>query len=146
MAYDASLRPDLIVRLRSVDRDRIGMNSRTPGKKVLVVDDEALIRMSTSDMLEELGWASLEASNADEAFAALERDPGIALMVADLQLPGTSGEELVRRARELHAELKVIVATGHAHGRFASRPEFAGVTFLGKPFDLEALRRAVEAT
>jgi DNA-binding NtrC family response regulator len=121
------------------------MNSTTPNKKVLVVDDEALIRMSMSDMFEELGWASLEAGNADEAFALLERDPGIALMVADLQLPGMSGEELVRRTRKLHPELKVIVATGHAPERYASRPEFAGVAFLGKPFDLEALRRAVEA-
>ena len=121
------------------------MNSRTSNKKVLVVDDEALIRMSTSDMLEELGWTSVEAANADEAFVLLERDPEIALMVADLQLPGMSGEELVSCARKLHPELKVIVATGHAAELYASSSEFAGVTFLGKPFDLEALRRAVEA-
>ena len=121
------------------------MNSRLADKKVLVVDDEALIRMTTSDMLEDLGWVSFEASSAEQAFAVLESDPGIALMVADLQLPGTSGEELVRRARELHAGLKVIVATGHSAERYASRPAFKGVTFLGKPFDLEALRRAVEA-
>ena len=112
--------------------------------RVLVVDDEALIRMSTSDMLEEIGFSSLEAGNADDAFALLGGHPDIGIMIADLQLPGTSGEELVCRARELHPELKIIVATGHAPEPFARRAEFAGVSFLAKPFDIAELRSALE--
>ena len=113
--------------------------------RVLVVDDEALIRMNTSDMLDEIGFSSLEAGSADDAFALLGEHPEIGIMIADLQMPGTSGEELVRRARKLHPELKIIVATGHAPEPFAGRAEFAGVSFLAKPFAIAELRSALKA-
>lgn len=113
-------------------------------RKVLVVDDEALIRMNTSDMLDELGFVVLEASNADEAFTLLARHPDIGLMITDLELPGMGGEELVRTTLALHPQVRVIVATGHAIDRFAGDAAFAGVAFLAKPFDAADLRRALE--
>lgn len=118
-----------------------------PGAKVkaLVVEDEALIRMTTSDMLWELGFESLEAANASDALAVLLHHPDIGVLITDLELPGMSGGDLVRRARELHPNLKIIVASGHASEQIAARPELEGVALLDKPFDSAGLRRAVEA-
>ena len=111
--------------------------------RVLVVDDDALIRMNTCDMLDELEFASIEAGTGEEALTILGAHP-VVVMIADLELPGMSGEKLVQRVRALHPELRIIVATGHSADRFADSSAFAGITFLAKPFDLPELRRAIE--
>jgi CheY-like chemotaxis protein len=113
-----------------------------PKAKALVVDDEALIRMSVCDMLQEIGFEAAEAGNGRDGLAVLAQDPAIGLLVADMGLPGMSGEELVRQARALRPQLRVVIATGRSASESAG---FSGVSFLGKPFDLAGLRHAIEA-
>ena len=111
-------------------------------EKALVVEDEALIRMSVCDMLAEMGLETIDTGNAHEGLTLLAEDPSIDVLIADLGLPDLSGEELVRRARGLRPELKIIISTGHSGAR--TQPVFAGVAFLAKPYDIAGLRRAVE--
>ena len=113
--------------------------------KALVVEDEALIRLNLCDMLEELGLVAAQAANGSEGLALLERDPGIGVLIADLGLHGMSGEELVRRARALRPQLRIIVATGRSAADQSKLTTETGATFLGKPFDLADLRHAVGA-
>ena len=112
--------------------------------KVLVVEDIALIRMTTVEMVEEIGFAVAEAGTGPEALSLLENDPGIGVLLTDLGLPGMSGREVVEKALQLKPDLKVIVVSGYASeqdsGKFAGR--FA---HLMKPFDIEQLRRVLEA-
>ena len=68
-------------------------------KKALVVDDEALVRMATVEMVAECGLASDEAGDGPEALSRLADDPEIDVLVTDLGLPGMSGAELIRQAR-----------------------------------------------
>ena len=110
--------------------------------KALVVEDEALIRLNLCDMLGEMGHEAAQASNGKDGLALLEQDSGIGLLIADLGLHGMNGEELVRRARALRPELKIVVATGRSAN--AQLTAETGARFLGKPFDLADLRRAVE--
>ncbi|HEY2445539.1 MAG TPA: response regulator [Rhizomicrobium sp.] len=112
-------------------------------RKALVVEDEALIRMSVCDMLAEIGVESIETANGLDGLTMLADDPSINLLIADLGLPDVSGEDFVRQARDLRPRLKIIVSTGHSTMR--ALPAFAGVSFLAKPFDLSGLRRVVEA-
>lgn len=112
--------------------------------KALVVEDEALIRLNLCDMLGEMGFEAAQASNGNDGFALIEQDSGIGLLVADLGLHGMSGEELVRRARALRPQLKIVVATGRSAAANAQLTAETGARFLGKPFDFAALRRAVE--
>lgn len=60
-----------------------------PAAKILIVEDEPLIRMDLADMLEELGYSVLEAANADEAIAILESEPAVTAVVTDVDMPGT---------------------------------------------------------
>jgi DNA-binding response OmpR family regulator len=113
--------------------------------KALVVEDEALIRLSLCDMLEEIGHEAVQASNGQDGLALLEQDSAIDLLISDLGLHGMSGEVLVRRARALRPQLKIIVATGRSAATNAQLTAETGARFLGKPFDLADLRRAVEA-
>lgn len=79
--------------------------------KILLVEDDALIRMATCDMLIELGHTVIEAGTGEEALELLKREPAD-ILITDLGLPGMSGEELAREVRRDYPQMFVIFATG----------------------------------
>lgn len=111
--------------------------------KVLVVEDVALIRMTTVDMVEQLGFPVCEAADGSEAMALLTQDGEIEILLTDLGLPGMDGRQLMEEALRLKPRLKVIIASG-----YSARPgdaRLAGAaSHLTKPFDLARLKRALE--
>ncbi|HEY5347495.1 MAG TPA: response regulator, partial [Rhizomicrobium sp.] len=114
---------------------------RKPGK-VLVVEDDSLIRMATIDMVEEAGFTTLEAGDGHQALRLLQENGDIAILLTDLGLPGMSGRQLVEEARRLKPGLKVIVASGYTSEGEVPQD---GITHLRKPFDMTQLRRALTA-
>ena len=93
------------------------------GARVLIVEDEFLIRMTLSEVLTDDGYEVVEAADADEALAALAREPALAVLLTDIQLPGTmDGGALAARARETRPDLPVIFMSGrpdpHSAGPF----------------------------
>ena len=113
--------------------------------KLLVVEDVALIRMTTVDMAEQIGFAVVEAGNGEEALARLAEDRDIAILLTDLGLPGMNGHELVEAALRQRPDLKVVIASGYSTPQEEARSFPANVRFLAKPFDIARLRRALEA-
>jgi len=107
--------------------------------KVLVVEDNALIRMTTVDMVQEIGRATAEAGDAPEALAILKSDAEIGVLLTDLGLPGMSGRELVEQALKLKPSLKIVIVSGYTPPESRHDPW----TYLMKPFDIEQLRRAL---
>lgn len=104
-------------------------------RHILVVEDEYLIRFSLVEALADDGFSVLEAEDADEALRLAGEGKGIALMLTDLQLPGTlDGQALAERMRETQPDLPVIFVTG--------RPDRAGDLcrgrdrVIGKPYQL----------
>ena len=83
------------------------------GLTVLLVEDDALIRLNTADMLAEAGAVVLEAGSGAQALA-LVGDGDVDLCVADVGLPDMSGVELARRIREVRPAIPILFATGHA--------------------------------
>ena len=83
--------------------------------KVLVVEDVALIRVTTIDMVEQLGFEAVEAADAHEALSLLQQDDAIAILLTDLGLPGMSGRQLVEEALRLKPSLKVVDRLGLFH-------------------------------
>ncbi len=120
----------------------------TAAGRVLVVEDEMLIRMLAVDMLLDLGHEADEAGSAAEALAMLAKaDAGYALVLLDLGLPDKHGDELVRDIRQTHPTLPLVVASGEDQVSVKSRLEgFAPIRFLGKPYDFEGLRKAISAS
>jgi CheY-like chemotaxis protein len=113
--------------------------------RVLVVEDEVLIRMLAVDMLLDLGREADEAGTAAEALALL-RAPGAdyALVLLDLGLPDKRGDDLVREIRQTHASLPLVVASGEDQSEVTARlKDYAPIGFLGKPFDLDGLEQAI---
>ena len=108
---------------------------------VLFVEDDALIRMNTADMLKDLGHIVVEAGSAEDALVALET-AGVDVLVTDVNLPGMSGPELARRAMELTPGIGIVFATGDRH--VAGIEAFGARTaLLPKPYDMSDLDKAV---
>ena len=111
------------------------------GHVALVVDDEPMILEILAQHCSALGMSVREAGEGAAAFALLEADPGIEVLVTDVRMPGLDGPSLAERALTLRPRLKVIFVTGYTTYRSLTWP------VLRKPFDLDeleaALRRAL---
>ena len=112
-------------------------------KKALIVDDVALVRMTTVDIVGEIGIRAEEAGTGPEALDILRNDGDIDLLVTDLGLPGMSGAELIQRARENRPELAVVVISGYSRDSEPHNGVPADVKFVAKPFTSDQLRRAI---
>jgi CheY-like chemotaxis protein len=101
----------------------------------LLVDDEELVRMSTADMLADLGYAVVEASSAEEAMGEFKRGRAIDILVTDHLMPGMTGTELARHILSERPGLPVLLVSGYAEleGVDASLPR------LTKPFRKDEL-------
>ncbi|WP_052629458.1 response regulator [Pseudoxanthomonas suwonensis] len=105
-------------------------------RTVLLVEDDALIRMCSAEILQLLGHEVLEAGDALEAAAILDRHR-VDLLLTDVELPGASGIELARQVRAAYPGLGLVFATGD-EGRL-DRDQFPGAVVLRKPYDRAAL-------
>lgn len=81
---------------------------------ILVVDDDALIAMSTTAMLEDLGHAAVEASSGEKALKILSSGMQVDLVLTDYAMPGMTGADLALLIRKSHPRLPVLLATGYA--------------------------------
>lgn len=116
-------------------------------KRVLLVEDEALIAALTTDSLDELGFESIEAASAKAALDIAHRQIAeIELAIVDLGLPDRGGDELVNDLRALRPDLPIIVASGYdARAAQNKLQGLEGLVYLGKPYDFNALASAIKS-
>jgi PAS domain S-box-containing protein len=119
---------------------------RGQGETILVVEDDATVRMILYDFLEELGYNVLLASDARPAIPVLQSDRRIDLMLSDVMLPHINGRKLAEIARASRPDLNVLFVTGYAENA-TFRGDFldAGMDMLTKPFALGELGAKVRA-
>jgi CheY-like chemotaxis protein len=104
------------------------------GPTVIVVEDEAIVRMDIAMSLQDKGFMVLEASNADEAIGLLDAHPEIRLMFTDIDMPGSmDGLKLAKAVRDRWPPVKIIIASGHRELRDDLLP-IEG-KFFSKPYD-----------
>jgi CheY-like chemotaxis protein len=110
--------------------------------KVLVVEDDSLVRAMATETLEEAGFAVVEAATGEEAMRHCgERTADV--LFTDIRLPGAvDGWDIAERCREANPKLEVIYATGYSalHSRRVPRS-----TLFHKPYTPEQLVNAVAA-
>ena len=115
------------------------------GETVLVVDDEASVRMLVAEVLQDLGYAAIEAVDGPSGLAVLRSDARIDLMISDVGLPGgMNGRQLADAGRSLRPDLRVLFITGYAESAVMSQPAPGvrpdpGMQVMTKPFTLDAL-------
>ncbi|MBP0494884.1 hybrid sensor histidine kinase/response regulator [Pararoseomonas indoligenes] len=111
------------------------------GETVLVVDDEPTVRMLVTEVLEELGYTAIEATDGNAGLRVLRSDARLDLLVTDVGLPGgMNGRQLADAARELRPELKILFITGYAENAAVGHGLLEpGMHVLTKPFPMDTL-------
>lgn len=112
---------------------------------VLVVDDEALVLMYAVDMLEDAGFAVIEATGAEEALLRLDEHPEISVLFTDINMPGQfDGLELARRVHRRRPDVQLIITSGRAQ---PPRTEMVDDgCFVAKPYRGETVAKLIRAT
>jgi len=141
-ALARKIRASLATRKSPTQADDGDAPAAAPRLKVLLVEDDFLIRLNAADLLQELGHEVAEATSAEEALPLL-RETSFDVLLTDLGLPAMSGAELAARARAENPAIGVVFATGH-NDIPAIPGERPGV-LLQKPYDGAAIARALSA-
>lgn len=104
-----------------------------PKTVVLVVEDEALVRMDIVSHLEDEGFIVLEADNADAAIVILEANRDVAILFTDIDMPGSmDGLKLSAAVRNRWPPVKIVVTSGHRQVEITDMPN--GSVFHAKPY------------
>jgi signal transduction histidine kinase/PAS domain-containing protein len=115
-----------------------------PGETVLVVEDESRVRSFSVEVLRDLGYAVLHASNGPEALALLEQGVRVTLLFTDVVMPGMTGRELADRALAMRPGLRVLYTTGYTRNAVVHNGVLdPGTRLLPKPFGVDELARKV---
>jgi CheY-like chemotaxis protein len=109
------------------------MQAMPASRKILVVEDEVLLRIPVCEVLRDANLTVLEASNADDALDWLRTDADIQLVFTDVRMPGTmDGRALARRIGKEFPHVRVILTSAHA-------PPEAGAPMIVKPYILSTV-------
>ncbi|NCO52815.1 MAG: response regulator [Deltaproteobacteria bacterium] len=116
-------------------------------RRILIVDDEESIRESLKDFLEDFDFQVAAAASAEAALQLLQEQP-IDILVADLRLPGISGDTLIVKAHELYPSMQYVILTGSVGYLFSEKLQAVGILprhIMQKPlFDLMLLVETLE--
>lgn len=120
--------------------------TQPPLPQVLVVDDETDLLCLIKDSLSDTPCELILSTNAEEALLLLRDAKRVALIIADLRLPGQDGLALLEQAREIAPRAGRILMTAHPEGARAIEAVEKGTAqrFVTKPWETRRLRRTVE--
>jgi signal transduction histidine kinase/ActR/RegA family two-component response regulator len=117
------------------------------GELVLVVEDNDAVREATVSRLQSLGYDVLEARTGAEATKLIEIGTPVALVFADIVMPGgMSGYDVAKWVRSRRSDLKVLLTSGYANPPAAANDGIREIKVLGKPYTREHLAQAVRET
>ncbi len=108
-------------------------------KTVLVVEDEAVVRLLTVEVLNDLGYHALEAAEGNAALRILETSQQIDLLITDIGLPGLNGRQVADAARITRPKLPILFMTGYAESASSENFLDEGMEMVTKPVSMDVL-------
>ncbi|WP_439817355.1 ATP-binding protein [Zavarzinia sp. CC-PAN008] len=125
----------------AVEPEQPAIDAPAAGETVLVVDDEPTIRMLVTEVLEEQGYAVIEAADAAAGLKVLQSNTRIDLVITDVGLPGgMNGRQLADAGRTHRPDLKVLFITGYAENALLNNGQLEpGMSVMTKPFRVDVL-------
>ena len=107
---------------------------------ILVIDDEEIIRMTSEEILRELGYDVLTAACGDEGISILRgKGDAVSLVLLDMSMPGKSGRETYSEIKELIPSMKVLIASGYMNDNTFQIDRGGNDGFIQKPYTLSEL-------
>jgi CheY-like chemotaxis protein len=113
------------------------------GEIILVVEDEAVVRLLVVETLQDLGYRALEAAEGQAALRILQSGQRVDLPVTDIGLPGLNGRQLADAGRITRPNLKILFMTGYAETAASSNFLTPGMEIIAKPFEMDVLAKRV---
>jgi CheY-like chemotaxis protein len=114
-----------------------------PAPTVLIVEDEAFVRMIGADALEEAGYSVIEAGSADEALTLLEHERDVQVLFTDIRMPGSmDGLQLAGVVHQRWPLIRILLTSGDTHPSREAIPDDG--RFLAKPYRFESLSRELD--
>lgn len=111
--------------------------------KIMVVEDEPLIRLGLASMIEDAGYEVVEASSADDAIRVLEQNDQVRLVVTDVDMPGSmDGIRLAHYVSRRWPPIRLMVISGKVGVTSGQLPQ--GARFMSKPYQEPLLIRQIE--
>lgn len=109
---------------------------------VLVVEDEVLIRMDVAGTIEDAGFRTFQAGNADAAIALMERHEQIRILFTDIDMPGSmDGLKLAAYIRDRWPPVAIVITSGAVSVKESALPE--GAVFIPKPYEINCLTKTI---
>ena len=110
--------------------------------KVLIVEDEAMVRLIGADAVADAGYEVLEASSADEALTILQGVEEVHILFSDIRMPGTmDGLQLARIVHDRWPSIRIVLTSGDTFLQDRDVPDNG--RFLAKPYKVDALQRTI---
>ena len=130
----------------ATDRDAAPLPARREGTRILLVEDDEIMRMLTREMLQEHGYSVLEAKDGQQAFElAFGNNERIDVLLTDVVMRGLSGPELVRQLTSSRPTMKIVFMSGYTGELLGGHDIFQqGTRFLEKPFTRATLLQTLE--
>jgi CheY-like chemotaxis protein len=117
------------------------------GETVLIIEDEPVVRGLIVEVVADLGFAALEATDGPSGLEILQSRQRIDLVITDVGLPGLNGRQLADAGRLLRPGLKVIFMTGYAEAAVSAQGFLEpGMAMITKPFAMDDLAAKIRAT
>lgn len=118
----------------------LGLNSKKAIARILVVEDDEILREMIEKMLDHCGFASVCIDTPQAALDTLAQEPeSFDLLMSDVSMPEMNGPELLRKARQLRPGLPALLVSGHTPERLQREAVLPDVSFLPKPFNYASL-------
>jgi len=112
-------------------------------KKILIVDDEDILRTAIQEFLQGIGWACEIASDSKEALEILPMHP-FDLVISDIMMPGMDGIQFMKEAKRSFPYLDFIIMTGYTSDyTFVDIINAGAADYMNKPFEMEELRARI---
>jgi CheY-like chemotaxis protein len=127
-------------------QQRPGATEKEKAHKLLLVDDDDMVRLMFQELLKGLGYNVMPVASGEEAVAAYQRSPEeVSAVILDMSLPGMGGRDTIRCLKELNNQVKVIIATGDPHQQAVHDMMAQGACgIVSKPFRIEHLAEVIK--
>lgn len=114
---------------------------------ILLIDDEEIIRMTSGEILNELGYEVLSAASGDEGMALLKKNnDSISLVILDMSMPGKSGLDIYKEIKEFHPATKVLLTSGYKEDEQTEKMlNSTNDGFIQKPYTIDELNNRLSA-
>jgi two-component system, response regulator, stage 0 sporulation protein F len=112
-------------------------------EKILIVDDQFGIRILLNEVFQKEGYQTFQAANGVQALDIVKQhSPDLVLL--DMKIPGMDGIEILKRMKQIDADIRVIIMTAYGElDMIQEAKDLGALTHFAKPFDIDDIRAAV---